>query len=101
MNSAERLKSLREHYHLSQNDVAKTLKVSPALISAYERGERTPSPQKLSSLADLYHSTTDYLLCRSTIHDNSLLISVEGLTTKQIKLLRELIETMKVNDMRA
>lgn len=31
MNSAERLKNLREHYQLSQNDVAKILKVSPAL----------------------------------------------------------------------
>ena len=95
MNSAERLKNLREHYQLSQNDVAKILKVSPALISSYERGEHTPSPQKLSSLADLYHTTTDYLLCRNSNYDDALFISVNGLTTKQIKLLRELIDTMK------
>lgn len=95
MNSAERLKNLRERYHLSQNDVAKVLKVSPALISSYERGERTPSPQKLSSLADLYHTTTDYLLCRSNSYDDTLLISVDGLTARQIKLLRELVDTMK------
>ncbi|GAA6267510.1 helix-turn-helix domain-containing protein [Enterocloster alcoholdehydrogenati] len=95
MNSAERLKNLRERYHLSQNDVAKLLKVSPALISSYERGERTPSPQKLSSLADIYHTTTDYLLCRSNTYDDTLLIAVDGLTAKQIKLLRELVETMR------
>lgn len=95
MNSAERLKNLRERYHLSQNDVAKVLKVSPALISSYERGERTPSPQKLSSLADLYHTSTDYLLCRSNTYDDTPLIPVDGLTAKQIKLLRELIATMR------
>lgn len=95
MNSAERLKNLRERYHLSQNDVAKVLKVSPALISSYERGERTPSPQKLSSLADIYHTTTDYLLCRNNTYDDTLLIAVDGLTAKQIKLLRELVDTMR------
>lgn len=95
MNSAERLKKLREQYHLSQNEVAKILNVSPALISSYERGERTPSPQKLSSLADLYHTTTDYLLCRINNHDDALFIPVDGLTAKQIKLLRDLIDTMK------
>lgn len=95
MNTAERLKSLREHYKLSQNDVAKILKVSPALISSYERNERTPSPAKLLSLADLYHTTTDYLLGRNNNTNNIIAISVDGLTPKQIKLLRELIETMK------
>lgn len=95
MNTAARLKDLREHYKLSQNDVAKILKVSPALISSYERGERMPSPQKLSSLADLYHTTTDYLLCRNNSCDSEMYISVNGLSATQIKLLRELIDTMK------
>ena len=95
MNTATRLKDLLERYHLSQNDVAKILKVSPALISSYERDERTPSPQKLSLLADLYHTTTDYLLCRNNNHSDDAYISVAGLTTRQIKLLRELIETMQ------
>lgn len=94
MTTAERLKNLREQYQLSQHDVAKILKVSPALISSYERSERTPSLAKLISLADLYHTTTDYLLCRSNTNDE-LSLSVDGLSQKQIKLLRELIDTMK------
>ena len=73
MNSAERLKNLREHYQLSQNDVAKILKVSPALISSYERGERTPSPQKLSSLADLYHTCLLY-----TSHEDGCFMEVRA-----------------------
>lgn len=94
MSTAERLKLLREQYQLSQHDVARILNVSPALISSYERNERTPSPGKLISLADLYHTTIDYLLCRNNINEN-LLISVEGLSQKQIKLLRELVDTMR------
>ena len=53
-----------------------------------------PSPAKLISLADLYHTTTDYLLCRNSTTEE-LSISVEGLSQKQIKLLRELVDTMK------
>lgn len=94
MNTGERIRYLRERYQFSQNDVAKILKVSPALISSYERNERTPSPSKLLSLADLYHTTTDYLLCRTNMNEN-MFLSVEGLTSKQIKLLRDLIDTMK------
>lgn len=97
MNTAARLKELREKCHLSQNDVAKLLRVSPALISSYERGERTPSLQKLSSLADIYHTTTDYILCRSHSNDKTPYISVEGLTSKQINVLNELINVMKIN----
>ena len=95
MNKAASLKNLRERYHLSQNDVAKILKVSPAFISSYERDERTPSPQKLSLLADLYHTTTDYLLCRNNNYSEDAYISVAGLSIRQVKLLRELVDTMK------
>ena len=52
-----------------------------------------PSPAKLIQLADLYHTTTDYLLCRSSTDDENLYLSLEGLSPVQIKLLRELIDT--------
>lgn len=44
---AERLTNLREHNHLSRSDVARRLKVSPALISAYESSKRKPSLERL------------------------------------------------------
>lgn len=95
MNTAERLKHLRENYQLSQHEVARQLKVAPSLISAYERGERMPSPAKLILLADLYHTTTDYLLCRNHSTNLSPMLSLEGLSGKQSKLLRELVDTMR------
>lgn len=96
MNTGERLKQLREQYHLSQSDVAKVLHVTTSLISSYEHGERTPSPPKLIQLADLYHTTTDYLLCRNNIYDEAILLSLNGLSSRQIILIRELVYTMRI-----
>ena len=79
MNTAERLKTLREKYQMSQHDVARIIRVSPALISSYERSERMPSPARLVSLADLYHTSVDYILCRSNGLDG-LQISVAQMT---------------------
>lgn len=95
MNTGERLRKLREHYNLSQNEVARILQVAPSLISSYERGERTPSPAKLIKLADLYHTTTDYILCRNSRHDSDVVLSLEGLTSRQIKIIRELVDSIK------
>lgn len=95
MNTAERLKKLRTKYHFSQHELAHQLNVAPSLISAYERGERMPSPAKLVQLADIYHTTTDYILCRSNMCDDNLYLSLEGLSPIQIKLLREFIDTMR------
>ena len=92
MNTGERLKQLREQYHLSQSDVAKVT----SLISSYEHGERTPSPPKLIQLADLYYTTTDYLLCRNNIYDEAILLSLNGLSSRQIILIRELVDTMRI-----
>lgn len=94
-NTAERLRNLREKSHFSQHDIARKLHVTPALISAYERGERTPSPVKLIGLADIYHTTTDYILCRSNQDSSFLFIPLEGLSSKQIVLIRELIDSIR------
>ena len=96
MNTGERLRQLREQYRLSQNDVAKVLQVTTSLISSYEHGGRTPSPSKLVQLADLYHTTTDYLLCRNNSYDDTIFLSLNGLSSRQIVLIRELVETMRI-----
>lgn len=95
---AERLTELREKNHLSQTAVANRIGVTPALISAYEKTERNPSIDKLISLADVYHTSTDYILGRSISDPNAAFIEVSGLTDAQIRILRELIETMRVQE---
>lgn len=91
---AERLTNLRERSHLSQSDVARRLKVSPALISAYENSERKPSLERLIALADIYHVSTDYILGRTRKDDASIIVDVSNLTEIQIKIIQDLILNM-------
>ncbi len=91
---AERLLQLREKNHMTQANVAKLLGVTPALISAYEKSERKPSIEKLASLADIYHTSTDYILGRTSKNDQTLWIDTDRLTDRQIEILRELIANM-------
>lgn len=92
---AERLIFLRKKYNLSQTDVAKQIGATPALVSAYEKLERKPSIDKLISLADVFHVSTDYILGRTLKDDSAAVISVEGLSEKQVKIVRELILELK------
>lgn len=92
---ADRLIFLRKKYNLSQTDVANQIGVTPALISAYEKLERKPSIDKLIALADIFHVSTDYILGRTLKNDSSAVVSVEGLSEKQIKIIRELILELK------
>lgn len=94
-NIAERLTELREKNHLSQTDVAKRLNVTPALISAYEKHERKPSLDKLVALADIYHTSTDYILGRTNKSNDSVLLDITHLTSRQINILRSIIEDME------
>lgn len=92
---AGRLIELREKNRLSQSAVANRLGVTPALISAYEKTERNPSIDKLIALADIYHTSTDYILGRSATDPYAAIIEVKDLTDAQIRILRELVEVMK------
>mgnify|MGYP003376592872 CR=1 FL=1 len=94
-NMADRLIELREKNHLSQSAVANRLGVTPALISAYEKTERNP---RLIALADIYHTSTDYILGRTTTDSYATIIEVKDLTDAQIRILRELVEVMKHTD---
>ena len=85
----------REKYNLSQGDVAKLLQVTTPLISSYERGERMPNPTKLILPADLYHTTTDYILCRNFAQDENIWLSLKGLSSRQMTLIRELVDSIK------
>lgn len=60
-----RLKDLRLRKGLTQEEVAKTLGVTPEAIGMYENGRREPRGDLLSKLAFLLETTTDYLLGRT------------------------------------
>lgn len=88
----ERLQKSRTVLKLSQKEVANSLNVSPAVISNYEKGERTPSVEMLMALARLYHCSTDYLL--GFEKDNPKSIDVSMLSDKQTALLQNFIDSL-------
>lgn len=61
---SKRIKSLRENKGWYQKDVADKLNVKSNTLSGYENGTRSPDPDMLMMIADLYGVTVDYLLGR-------------------------------------
>ena len=90
----ERLQNLRKNRRLSQKDVATALGISPAIISNYESGERTPSLENLMSLASFYHCSTDYLLGFEK-HTPSATIDVSMLRKDQVEILQAFINSLE------
>ena len=58
----QRLRDLREDHDLNQTEVANYLHCDPSLDSKYERGERAIPTSAVIKLAELYHTSTDYIL---------------------------------------
>lgn len=62
-----RLRDLREDHDLTQQQVAEILKTTPQYYQKYEKGIRPIPVDRLELLADFYHTSTDYLLGRTTV----------------------------------
>ena len=57
-----RIKELREDHDLTQQQVAAYLHIRQNTYSQYENGRRQLPLDCLVALAELYHTSTDYLL---------------------------------------
>lgn len=60
-----RIRDLREDCDMKQKEVAAYLMCDQSLYSKYERGERPLPLEYACALADLYHVSVDYLVCRT------------------------------------
>ena len=58
----KRLKELRTQHHLSQEELAKKLGVTPQAVSKWEHGRSVPDFAAIVPMAKLFHITTDRLL---------------------------------------
>lgn len=95
---AERLKDLRISAEYTQEDIAKKIKVTTKTYREWEVGKYTKDDtfyypaieyDNLFMLADIYHVSIDYLLCRSncTSVDNHYISLKTGLSDKVIKCI--------------
>ncbi len=57
----ERLTGIRESLGLNKAEAARMLNMSAMGYGRYEKGEREPSFQTVSFIADTFNTTTDYL----------------------------------------
>lgn len=58
----DRIRRRREELGMSQSDLARRADLTPSGIWQYEQGERKPSSEALTKLADALKVATDYLL---------------------------------------
>jgi transcriptional regulator with XRE-family HTH domain len=64
-NYYRRLRDMREDHDMYQKDIAQYLGIAQTQYSRYERGVRDIPTDILIRLADLYRTSTDYLLGRT------------------------------------
>lgn len=64
------IRGLRKQRKISQTELAKILHVSQQTVTAWETGKAEPSSSAISSLADYFNVTTDYLLGRPEKKDD-------------------------------
>lgn len=91
VNFGEKLRALRKGAGMTQTDLANRLHITKSVVSYYELLERSPSPDVLIKLADIFHVTTDYLL--GITHRK--MIDVSDLSDDDVRLLLLTIETLR------
>ena len=88
---SQNLKRMRLNAGMTQLQLAKRLGVSSSVVSYYEQSSRTPSPEILVKLSEIFHVTTDYMLGI----EYKKLIDVSDLNDEDMELLLNLIETLR------
>lgn len=62
MSLSQKLKLLRAEHNMTQEQLAAQINVARATISGYETRDRQPSHEKLTSIADAFQVSVDFLL---------------------------------------
>ncbi len=91
VNFGDKLRTLRTEAGMTQTDLAKRLNITKSVVSYYELRERTPSPDVLIKLADIFHISTDYLL----EINHKKMIDVSDLSDEDMRFLLITIETLR------
>ncbi|WP_055068964.1 helix-turn-helix domain-containing protein [Clostridium massiliamazoniense] len=103
MTQAERLKELRQSRGLSLRDLEKKTGISKTSLSRLENGERSGTLEALSSLADFYGVSLDYITCRpinnmvdemiKVLVEQKVIVPGEPINQETQEMLINIIET--------
>lgn len=92
----ERLKQLRDEFGFDQKEMGRKLNITSSAYGYYEQGRNEPPLETLVKIAEIFNVTTDYLLGRSDIRENSVYYTLsDKLTLTQAELL--VVERMQEN----
>ena len=88
---SDRLKQLRIHKGLTQEQLAKRLGVTRGALSMYESGLRQPSYDVLIEYSLVFNVSCDYILGV----EHKRLIDATGLTDKEIQIVQDVISAIR------
>ncbi|MEW9103971.1 helix-turn-helix domain-containing protein [Paenibacillus sp.] len=72
MNTGNRISDLREQMGWTQEELAEKLGITRAALSHYEKNRRKPDFETLTTLADLFEVSIDFLVGRIAVPDLTL-----------------------------
>ena len=100
-----KIKSLREEFNYTQQDLAQKLDCSKSVIGLYESETRKPSMEVLIKLSEIFNCSIDYILGKSDIrnpeeiknisHANAGGLDTNGLDEEDLLELQRQIDYIK------
>lgn len=93
-----RIKEERININYSQTELAKKLAVAPQTVNGWENGRRIPDPQTLSSLADIFNCSVDYLLGRTDNKNSSIIEDVIDNKNVLVEIDKDFFKTLTPAD---
>ena len=91
MDFGKKLKELRVNAGLTQAQLGNMVGVTKSVISFYELQERSPSPDVLIRISQVFHVSTDYLLGLSAKET----IDITGLDKDDVAIIRMMAERLR------
>jgi transcriptional regulator with XRE-family HTH domain len=96
-----RIKFLRKERDLTQKQLAESLLITRSALSKWEVGRAMPDLPSLVKLADYFHVSVDYLLCRNNNRKMYSNVNIpdffEEISNEDQKFILKFIEFMKCN----
>ena len=95
----ENLRTIREKRNITQVSLSVSLGVAQETISGYESGKSYPSADTLIKLANILHTSTDYLLGRVD-SDRPINFSTSDLTDDEFDIIHKFRQLSKDNQLK-
>ncbi len=89
-----KVKELREKHQMTQTDLAQKLNVSKSVISAYEKGIRSPSFKVLKDICEVFGISESEFLVQAT-NETKILIDITDLTVSQQRIIYALLNEFR------